>query len=118
MATTLTDDLRRIVFKPTRGKGTLSSTKTRESIPKSKGSAAEAGEDKAASTSSSEGGIASPLIEQEDMREYHTEQAITSSDGIFVIVYAPIKKAYFKDSNRLEVVVEYTDEVRPPPEEA
>ena len=108
MSKTLTDDLRRIVLKPTRGKGKLTSLKTRESIPASKGSAVEAGEDK--TSSSTDGGIASPLTEQEETRVYHGNvRQIKSTDGFIVIEYQNVKQVYFKDNNGSNVMFEYVD---------
>jgi len=111
MAKTLTDDLRRIVLKRTRGKGFLTTAILRGPIPSSIGEALGVDE-----TDATGGGIVSPLTEIEGMRQYHAEQSITSSDGLYVIVYAPIKTAYFRDAAGQSIVVNYTAEVRPPEE--
>ncbi|MGI9297616.1 MAG: hypothetical protein ACR2QC_06940 [Gammaproteobacteria bacterium] len=50
------------------------------------------------------GGIASPLAEQDDVREYHTTQrAIRSTDGLFTLVLSDISVMKFNDANGNEV---------------
>lgn len=52
-------------------------------------------------------GVASPLIENELLREYWPETNITSSDGLFVIVYQPYKARVFIDALGRAIRMEY-----------
>lgn len=49
-------------------------------------------------------GIASPLTEDDTLREYHALDSITSSDGLFVIEFYPYSKRVFDDANSEQVV--------------
>lgn len=50
------------------------------------------------------GGIASPLTETDyAAREYHPARMLTSSDGLFVWAFEPIKKIVMNDANAAEV---------------
>ena len=52
----------------------------------------------AASAEADGGGIDSPLSEDKTKREYWPDSSISSSDGLFVIVYRPYKKRVFVDA--------------------
>lgn len=104
----LTDDLRKIVLPPGRGTGRLGTIAARGAIGASRGVA-----ELEVAGGVSGGGIASPLTEIAGIRSYHAEQELKSSDGLFVIVYRPIKNTLFRDANAQQVEVEYTDEVQP-----
>ncbi len=58
---------------------------------------------------STSGGITWPLTEQPDVRTYHDERTLESSDGMFVIVYRPLKSAQFANSES-SGVINYNDE--------
>lgn len=59
---------------------------------------------------SSSGAIASPISEYDvAQRTYWAERAITSTDGIFVMMIKPIKKIVMKDANEAGVVFNYGD---------
>ncbi len=53
-------------------------------------------------------GIASPLKELGDQREYYEPEMMTSSDGLFVMEKQAIKKAVFEDRDGEEVVIEFS----------
>lgn len=56
------------------------------------------------------GGIASPLTEPDiEAREYYQSQLLTSSDGLFTLEVAPIKKLVMQDANSAEVVFQFAD---------
>ncbi|MCC5809851.1 MAG: hypothetical protein JJU06_05710 [Ectothiorhodospiraceae bacterium] len=55
-------------------------------------------------------GIASPLTEPDyEAREYYETQFITSSDGLFVLELAPIRKLVMEDANANEVEFDFAD---------
>lgn len=51
-------------------------------------------------------GIASPLKELGDLREYYEPEILTSSDGLFVMEIQPLKKLVFIDMNGSDVIAE------------
>lgn len=52
---------------------------------------------------SSAGGAAGSFVEASfEQREYHAERQVTSSDGVFVMRYKPIKKIVGDDGRTLE----------------
>lgn len=52
---------------------------------------------------SASGGAAGSFVEASfEQREYHAERQITSSDGLFVMRYRPIKKVVGDDARTLE----------------
>ena len=53
--------------------------------------------------SDGEGSIASPLTEKAGTRTYHADQEITSSDGLFVLVWSPVEALRFSDDNGEDV---------------
>jgi len=79
----------------------LPSAKTATEIPPRVGSAGP-------KYSTAGGGIASPLTETAFAdRTYWADKTITSTDGLIVIVIAPIKQMKFTDANDQSVVFDY-----------
>lgn len=69
---------------------------------------ARTGKSTPSSSSASAGGIASPLTETAYAdREWHAEQTISSSDGMFNIRVKPIKTLKFTDANGAPVALEF-----------
>ena len=60
------------------------------------------------------GGIASPLSEVSGGRTYYAERTIDSTDGMFQLVYLPLKTITMRDANG-EIVVFGFDDVTPTP---
>jgi len=100
----LKDDLKRIILNPSRGNiQQLSGPNVREAIPSSIGTATEAG--------AGGDGVASPLTEAEDTREYfETPLDIVSSDGLFVIEVQSMRTITMTDANNNELVFDYIDQ--------
>lgn len=88
-------------------KGRLPSAPAKEPINSSLG----VGTAPAASAASTtaEGGIASPLEEVAGTRTYHSNYAVYSPDGLFVMILKPIRSAQFKDNNGKVIDVKYKD---------
>lgn len=88
--------------KPKRGKGViLPSRSAGNPIGESKGTGY------ASQTTSSGGGVASPLVEVAySGRTYHPESTITSTDGIFSLSIKRIKTLNFTDANNASVQLE------------
>ncbi len=63
---------------------------------------------------SARSGIASPLSEISGLRTYYAERTIDSTDGMFQLVYLPLKTITMRDANG-EVVVFGFDDVTPTP---
>ena len=103
MTTTLKTALNRLIPQK-RGKGRLPAADNRDPIPASKSRG------KRSVGGGSGGGITSPLTEQAGKRTNHANRTLTSSDGLFVIVYQPIKSAQFVDGDGNAVTVTYVDE--------
>lgn len=59
------------------------------------------------------GGIASPLTEQPDTREYFDPVTMPSSDGLLWAQWRPVKRLVMKDANDNDVTMEFLD-VTPP----
>lgn len=59
---------------------------------------------------STSAGIASPLTEIPNTREYYEPTLIKSSDGLFVIESRPIKKAVFEDGNGKRITIDFLKE--------
>lgn len=59
------------------------------------------------------GGIASPLTEQPDTREYFDPVTLPSSDGLLWAQWRPVKRLVMKDANDNDVTMEFLD-VTPP----
>lgn len=56
------------------------------------------------------GSIASPLTETAYAdRQFHTNKTMTSSDGVFTLVWKPIKQMKFTDANNAEEIRNFAD---------
>lgn len=88
--------------KPKRGKGVIDpAVSAGNPIGQSKGTGY------ASQSSSTGGGVASPLVEVAySGRTYHPESTITSTDGIFSFSVKRIKTIDFKDANNSNVQLE------------
>lgn len=58
------------------------------------------------------GGIASPLVETDaDMRTYHEEVLLPSTDGLTWIRWRSVKRIHMVDANNAEVVLEFRNDL-------
>ncbi len=61
-------------------------------------------------------GIASPLTEPDyAAREYHPDQVVTSTDGVFTLEIAPLAAIELVDALGTPVRIEYAAPLPPPP---
>ena len=102
----LTEDLRKLILKPARGNGKLPTAPERDGFPAARGDANYADD----ISEGGSGGITPPFTEIEDSRTYFVERDLKSSDDVFVIVYAPIQSAEFRDRYDQTFTVNYVDE--------
>lgn len=103
--TDLVSDINRLAREPKK-RGTLEDVPDPDAI----GESVSAGYEEDESTQTTGGGIASPLVENNNERTYHGMlKYLTSSDGLFVLEYQDIASTVFTDNNGETVEVSYDD---------
>jgi hypothetical protein len=100
------EQINRLVKRSNIKSNTSLSVRNRDPIPSSRAIGK-------ASGGSQGGSIASPLVEVLDDREYGTIRTLTSSNGLFVMVYRNVTKRVFNDANGNLVEIEYSDDDAP-----
>jgi len=98
-------DLDRLRQPSLKVKGRLETPQARDEISAGQG----IGQAGTPSAKSSGDGIAFPLTEQAGLRTYYPDRYLYSTDGIFTIAWAPIKKATFQDNAGAQGEVNYID---------